>query len=68
MSSDNVNMQGDLLYGVPAIAKHLNMRTRQVYHLAANHGLPVFKIGGKTCAKKSALAAWIDRNGERGNG
>lgn len=48
----------DLLYGMPAIAEYLQMRTRQAYHLAEN-GLPTFKIGKKTCARRSALSKWL---------
>ena len=47
----------DLLYGVPAIAKHLNLTCRAVYHLHSGERLPTFKIGGKVCARRSTLAA-----------
>lgn len=46
---------GDLLYGVPAIAGHLNLTARKVYHLHAAGRLPTFKIGGKVCARRSGL-------------
>ena len=46
----------DLLYGVPAIAEHLEMTQPQVYHLHNKGELPTFKIGGKVCARRSALA------------
>jgi excisionase family DNA binding protein len=52
--------EADLLYGVAAIAMHLNLTRRQVYHLAASGTLPTFKVGGKTvCARKSTLNAWL---------
>jgi len=51
----------DFLYGVPAIAAYLNLKPRQVYHLADGKGLPTFKLGGKTCARKSSLSAWLDQ-------
>ena len=51
--------EADLLYGVPAIASHLNLTTRQVYHLIAKGELPAFKIGGKACARRSSLTAWL---------
>ena len=46
----------DLLYGVPAIAAHLDMTQPQVYHLHNKGELPTFKIGGKVCARRSTLA------------
>jgi excisionase family DNA binding protein len=55
MSADD----GDLLYGVPAIAEHLKLRPRQVYHLIDLGKIPSFKIGGKVCSRRSSLAAWL---------
>ena len=46
----------DLLYGVKAIATHLQMTEKQVYHLHDQANLPTFKIGGKVCARRSTLA------------
>lgn len=57
--SDIEHSGGDLLYGVPAIAEHMNLKPRQVYHLADKGGLPTFKVGGKTCARKSSLSTWL---------
>ncbi len=48
--------RADLLYGVPAIAEHLQMTEPQVYHLHAKGEIPTFKVGGKVCARRSALA------------
>jgi hypothetical protein len=48
----------DLLYGMPAIAEFLKIRPRQAYHLAET-GMPTFKLGKKTCARKSALSKWL---------
>lgn len=49
----------DLLYGMPAIARHLNIRPRQAHHLKEKGGLPVFELGGVLCARRSTLNAWI---------
>ena len=46
----------DLLYGVAAIAAHLQMTEKQVYHLHDQRHIPTFKIGGKVCARRSTLA------------
>lgn len=59
MTDDNETGASDLLYGVPAIAKHLNLGDQQVYHLAAINRLPTFKIGRRICARKSSLDAWL---------
>lgn len=61
MENDSSNDGGDLLYGVPAIAKHLNLGDQQVYHLAAIGRLPTFKIGRRICARKSSLDAWLTK-------
>ena len=52
----------DMLYGVPAIAGHLNMRPRQVYHLVEKAAVPTFTIPGVStiCARRSTLNAWLD--------
>jgi hypothetical protein len=49
----------DLLYGVEAISKCLNMTTAQVYHLHARGQIPTFKIGKKVCSRRASLAAWL---------
>lgn len=49
----------DLLYGMPAIARHLNIRTRQAHHLKEKGGLPIFDLAGVLCARRSTLNAWI---------
>ena len=51
----------DLLYGVPAIADHLEMTHAQVYNMRHKGTLPTFKIGGKVCASKSYLAEHFHR-------
>jgi hypothetical protein len=42
----NDDDSSDLLNGVNAIAKYLNLTPRQVYHLAEPRSLPLFKYGG----------------------
>lgn len=56
----------DLLYGVPAIAAAFNLPWRKVYHLKDHHGLPTFKIGGKVCANRRVVAAWIEKHSQGG--
>lgn len=46
----------DLLYGVTAIADHLGLTNRQVYHQREQGLLPTFKMGRVVCASKSYLA------------
>lgn len=50
---------GDLLYGVPAIAEHLGLRERVVYHLIQKGHMPTFKIGDRVCARRTSLAQWL---------
>jgi hypothetical protein len=46
----------DLLHGVSAIAAHLNMTRKQVYHLHDRSQIPTFKMGRTVCARRSTLA------------
>ena len=48
--------QSDLLTGVEAIASHLDMTRRQVYHLHETGELPTFKLGAEARARRSTLA------------
>jgi hypothetical protein len=48
---------GQLLYGVPAIAKFLGLTERQVLHRARDGELPTFKIDGADCARRAFLVA-----------
>ena len=50
--------QAQLLYRTSAIAAYLRISERQVRHLASNHGLPLFTIGGTVCANRSSIDAW----------
>lgn len=50
----------DLLYGVEAIARYLNMTTAQVYHLHGDRKMPTFKMGKKVCARKASLITWLE--------
>ncbi len=55
--NDPVNeAQSDLLHGVQAIALHLSMTRKQVYHLHERSQLPTFKMGRTVCARRSTLA------------
>ncbi len=54
----------DLCYGADAIAEHIGIERRQVYHLHDTGSLPTFKIGWKVCARRSALDAWLAKQEE----
>ena len=59
----------DLLHGAEAIAEFLfgdRKARRKVYHLAETSNLPTFHLGGKVCARRSVLIAWIARQEKRG--
>lgn len=46
----------DLLHGVAAIAEHLSMTRKQIYHLHDRGQIPTFKVGRTVCARRSTLA------------
>lgn len=51
----------DLLSGAAEIAEFLygdKNRKRHVYNLA-DKGLPIFRMGGELCGRRSVLASWI---------
>jgi len=52
----------DLLMGAGEIAAFVfgdAGQARRVYRLRAKGRLPVFKIGGRICARRSALRNWL---------
>lgn len=49
----------NLLYGVPAIAKFLRLRERQVRHRIDAGTIPTFRLDGTICARESTLNAWL---------
>lgn len=52
----------DLLQGAGEIAAFLfgdASQRRRVYRLRDKGRLPVFKIGGRLCARRSALRTWL---------
>jgi hypothetical protein len=55
-------MAGDLLYGADEIAEYLfgsKAARRRVYTLDAAGALPTFRLAGKLCGRKSAIADTI---------
>ena len=50
----------DLLYGVKAIAEFLGLSLGRTRWLIEAKRLPMFKIGGTVCSRRSTLAAWLD--------
>ncbi len=62
------NLPEDLLRGADAIADFLfgdPSKRRQVYHLTQTGQLPIFKLGGNLCARRSTLLACIKKKEER---
>jgi hypothetical protein len=51
--------KADLLYGLPAIGKHMNLTTRQAKHLAEKAGLPVFRLTSTVCARRADIDEWL---------
>jgi hypothetical protein len=55
----------DLLRKAEEIAKFLRVSTRYVHHLVSTTNLPVFKMGGITCARKSVLIKYFEEQENR---
>jgi hypothetical protein len=56
------DLANDLLTGADQIAGFIYgnpKKRRQVYHLAENAKLPVFRMGAIICARKSTILQWI---------
>lgn len=64
--NDNIPLAEDILRGADAIAAHLGLDRRTVYHAASTGQLPVFHIGAIVHARKSRLMAWIEAQEEQG--
>lgn len=63
-TATDVTLGDDLLHGADAIAKFMfgdAKHRRKVYYLTgeAPKGMPHFKMGSVTCARKSTLLNWI---------
>lgn len=57
--------QPDLLYGADAIAAHLGLGRRQVYHRIEAGDLPAFRIGRTVCARRTDLDTWLAKQAGR---
>lgn len=56
------DLASDILTGADQIAGFIYgnpKKRRQVYHLAENAKLPVFRMGATICARKSTILHWI---------
>jgi len=63
-------LSDDILQGADAIAKFVfgdSKHRRKVYYFTgdAKNGMPFFKIGSLTCARKSTLLRWIEDQEKR---
>ena len=48
------------LFGHTEDQRQAESNRRSVYHLADKHGLPLFKLGGVLCGRKSTILRWIE--------
>jgi excisionase family DNA binding protein len=53
------NFRAQLAGGVNEVATLLSVSERQVYKLAAEHGIPYFRIGGSIRFDPVAVANWL---------
>ncbi|RRD21603.1 DNA-binding protein [Brucellaceae bacterium VT-16-1752] len=49
----------DLLYGVDPIAEFLGISTKQARHRIREGRIPIFRIGGTICSRKTTLTRWL---------
>jgi len=49
----------DLLYGVPAIARYMDMREPQARHLCERGDIPTFRMGRIICSRRSTIDAHL---------
>ncbi len=61
------NQQADLCLGAEGISEHLGVSIRQVRNFITNGDIPVFKLGGRVCALRSKLDAWLLEKSEQAN-
>jgi hypothetical protein len=53
----SLDLADDLLEGVRAIGAFTGMTPRRLFYLAETRQLPIFKVGNRWCALRSALRA-----------
>lgn len=64
----SAGLNDDLLYGAKPIAEFLfgsEKHTRKVYNLVEKEEIPIFRMGGTICARKSAIFNWIQKQESR---
>jgi len=49
----------DLLYGAKAIADFLGLTEKQARNRIEAGVIPIFRMGGTICARRSTLTAWL---------
>lgn len=52
-------VDGDLCYGVRAVAAALGVKHRQALRLVEEDRIPFWREGRTICARRSTLAAWV---------
>jgi hypothetical protein len=71
---NELSLSTDLLLGGAPIADFVFGRSdqkamRKLYHLTSEvpeeHRLPIFRLGGQLCARKSTLLSWIEERERR---
>jgi hypothetical protein len=56
------SLSDDLIEGADALAEFIfggRKERRKVYYLAEKGELPLFRLGGKICGRKSVILQWI---------
>jgi hypothetical protein len=61
MDTNDENLGGDVIRGVPAIARFIEEEERRTYYLCEHRLIPAGKIGAIWIASKKRLRAHYDR-------
>lgn len=59
-SEELLREESDVLYGLKAIGAFLGLEGRQAESLIRTDRLPYFRLGGRVCARKTHISAWIE--------
>lgn len=57
---------GELLYGIVAIARALGITPRRALYLTAKGAIPFWKIDRTICARRSTLLTWLEESERAG--
>lgn len=54
-----IELADDVIWGAKNIARFLGITPRQIYHMAEQQYLPIFRVGSTLACRRSTLMAYI---------